>query len=96
MKKDINSNGYIFLYTTILVIVVSVLLSATAIWLAPYQKENKENEKRMNILNAAGITGVNKDNTYACEAECPKLIKRQNISRLNRHWIGALLGRDRK
>ena len=35
-------------------------------------------------------------NTYACEAECPKLIKRQNISRLNRHWIGALLGRDRK
>ena len=35
-------------------------------------------------------------NTYACEAECPKLIKRQNISRLNRQWIGALLGRDRK
>jgi succinate dehydrogenase / fumarate reductase iron-sulfur subunit len=35
-------------------------------------------------------------NTYACEAECPKLIKRQNISRLNRHWIGALLGRDRR
>ena len=24
-----------------------------------------------------------------------KLIKRQNISRLNRHWIGSLLGRDR-
>ncbi len=35
-------------------------------------------------------------NTYACEAECPKLIKRQNISRLNRHWIGSLLGRDTK
>jgi succinate dehydrogenase / fumarate reductase iron-sulfur subunit len=35
-------------------------------------------------------------NTYACEAECPKLIKRQNISRLNRHWIGALFGQDRK
>ena len=35
-------------------------------------------------------------NTYACEAECPKLIKRQNISRLNRQWIGALFGRDRK
>ena len=34
-------------------------------------------------------------NTYACEAECPKLIKRQNISRLNRQWIGALFGRDR-
>ena len=29
-------------------------------------------------------------NTYACEAECPKLIKRQNISRLNRQWISSL------
>ena len=35
-------------------------------------------------------------NTYACEAECPKLIKRQNISRLNRQWIGALFGRDKR
>ena len=34
-------------------------------------------------------------NTYACEAECPKQIKRQNIARLNRQWIGALFGRDR-
>lgn len=35
-------------------------------------------------------------NTYACEAECPKQIKMQNISRLNRQWIGSLFGRDRK
>lgn len=71
MKKNINSNGYIFLYTAILVVVVSVLLSATAIWLAPYQKANKENEKRMNILSAAGITGVNKDNaTQLFERHC--------------------------
>lgn len=34
-------------------------------------------------------------NTYACEAECPKQIKRQNIARLNRQWIGSLFGRDR-
>ena len=34
-------------------------------------------------------------NTYACEAECPKQIKRQNIARLNRQWIGQLFGRDR-
>jgi succinate dehydrogenase / fumarate reductase iron-sulfur subunit len=26
-------------------------------------------------------------NTYACEAECPKLIKRSNIARLNREFI---------
>ena len=34
-------------------------------------------------------------NTYACEAECPKQIKRQNIARLNRQWLGQLFGRDR-
>ena len=31
-------------------------------------------------------------NTYACEAECPKQIKRHNIARLNRQWIGQLFG----
>jgi len=54
MKRDINSNGYIFLYSTILVVVVAVLLTAAALWLQPYQQRNKENEKRMMILSAAG------------------------------------------
>ncbi|MDO4217817.1 MAG: succinate dehydrogenase/fumarate reductase iron-sulfur subunit [Bacteroidales bacterium] len=35
-------------------------------------------------------------NTYACEAECPKQIKRVNIARLNRQFIGATLGSDKK
>ncbi|KWW31199.1 MAG: succinate dehydrogenase iron-sulfur subunit [bacterium P3] len=35
-------------------------------------------------------------NTFACEAECPKQIKRQHIARLNRQWIGQAFGRDRK
>lgn len=54
MKRDINSNGYIFLYSTILVVVVAVLLTAAALWLQPYQQRNKENEKREMILSAAG------------------------------------------
>lgn len=62
MKKDINSNGYIFLYATILVVIVAVLLTATALWLQPFQERNEKNEKRINILRAAGITDVNKDN----------------------------------
>jgi Na+-transporting NADH:ubiquinone oxidoreductase subunit C len=55
MKRDINSNGYIFLYSTILVVVVAVLLTAAALWLQPYQQRNKENEKRMMILSSAGV-----------------------------------------
>lgn len=56
MKRDINSNGYIFLYTTIMVVVVAVLLTAAALWLQPYQQRNKENEKRIMILSAAGVS----------------------------------------
>ena len=62
MKKDINSNGYIFLYATVLVVVVAVLLTAAALWLQPFQDRNEKNEKRINILRAAGIPNVNKDN----------------------------------
>ena len=62
MKRDINSNRYIFMYSTILVIVVAALLSVAAIFLAPYQKNNKDNEKKINILSAAGISNVNADN----------------------------------
>lgn len=62
MKRDINSNGYIFLYATILVVVVAALLTTAALWLQPYQERNEKNEKRINILRAAGIVDVNKDN----------------------------------
>ena len=62
MKKDINSNGYIFLYATILVVVVAALLTTAAICLKPRQDDNKKNEKRINILRAAGIAEVNADN----------------------------------
>ena len=62
MKKDINSNGYIFLYATILVVVVAVLLTVTALWLQPFQNRNQKNEKRINILTAAGIPDVNAKN----------------------------------
>ncbi|MBO4575449.1 MAG: FMN-binding protein [Bacteroidales bacterium] len=56
------SDRYIFRYIIILVAIVSVLLSAAAMWLQPYQHRNQENEKRVSILKAAGITEVNSDN----------------------------------
>ncbi|MBR6438974.1 MAG: FMN-binding protein [Bacteroidales bacterium] len=56
------SDRYIFRYIIILVAIVSVLLSATAMWLQPYQKRNELNEKRINILKAAGISGITNKN----------------------------------
>ncbi len=35
-------------------------------------------------------------NIGACEAECPKEIKLTNIARMNRDYIGAMLGSDEK
>lgn len=35
-------------------------------------------------------------NTYACEAECPKQIKRQNIARMNREWIKSMFAGNHK
>ena len=60
MKKD--SNKYIFLYASILIVIVAVLLTVTALWLQPFQDRNKKNEKRINILTAAGIPDVNAKN----------------------------------
>jgi Na+-transporting NADH:ubiquinone oxidoreductase subunit C len=62
MKKDINSNRHIFLYATILIIIVAMLLTVTALWLQPFQDRNEKNEKRINILTAAGIQDVNAKN----------------------------------
>ena len=47
--------------------------------------------KKMDELGFGNCT-----NTYACEAECPKQIKRTNIARLNREWIAARVGKERK
>ncbi len=62
MKKDINSNRHIFMYATILVVIVAILLTVTALWLQPFQNRNEKNEKRINILTAAGIPDVNANN----------------------------------
>jgi succinate dehydrogenase / fumarate reductase iron-sulfur subunit len=50
--------------------------------------EAKDRVKKMvSMMDSLGFG--NCTNTYACEAECPKLISRSNIARLNREFIGA-------
>jgi len=47
---DRNSNGYIFIFSVIMVIVVAVVLSSLATSLKPMQSENVRQEKMQNIL----------------------------------------------
>lgn len=47
-----NKNSYIFIYATVMVVLVAVLLAATSIMLKPAQDKNIMNEKRLNILTS--------------------------------------------
>ena len=55
MKRE--SNLYIFMYSTVLIVVVAVLLAVAATALKPAQLENERTEKRVQILSAIGVTG---------------------------------------
>ncbi len=48
-----NSNKYIFIYASVMVIIVAAILSTAAMLLKPLQEKNKRVEKMQNILTAA-------------------------------------------
>lgn len=53
---DKNSNSYIFIYASVMVILVAVVLSSVSGALKPLQMKNKEMEKMQNILSSIGIS----------------------------------------
>lgn len=55
------SNKYIFLYSSVLVIVVAVLLAMAATLLKPAQENNVKTEKMQQILQSAGIESPTKE-----------------------------------
>jgi len=50
-----NKNSYIFIYATLMIVIVAVLLSSASLLLKPKQDFNVEVEKKQNILSAIGI-----------------------------------------
>lgn len=55
MKRD--SNAYIFIYSSVMVVAVAVLLALAATALKPMQLENIKMEKRLDILKSIGEGG---------------------------------------
>jgi Na+-transporting NADH:ubiquinone oxidoreductase subunit C len=51
------SNTYIFIFATVLVIVVATLLTFVSESLRPYQEKNVEVEKKLDILRSVGLSG---------------------------------------
>jgi len=57
------TNGYIFRYAAIMVIIAAAVLSTAAMLLKPFQEKNVAIEKMGGILTSANIEGVETDNT---------------------------------
>ena len=55
------SNTYIFIFSSIMVIVVAALLSVAAMTLQPFQKKNVEINKKQNILTSINIESTAKN-----------------------------------
>lgn len=72
MNRD--SNGYTFMFATILVVVVASVLAFLATFLKPMQTENMRNEKMQNILSTIGVTDVSREQA---QAEFDTYIKQQ-------------------
>ena len=58
---DKNSRPFTFIFATVMVVVVAVLLALAAIILGPYQAQNVKIEKMQNILSSIGIKSEAKD-----------------------------------
>ena len=80
------SNTYIFMFSTIMVLIVAVLLSFVAEQLRPIQEKNIEVEKKLDILKsvgeATGVAEVKKKDTYV-EEEYSKFITRSYVIDIN-------------
>lgn len=69
---DTNSNAYIVLYSTVMVVIVAVLLAVAALALKPRQDANDLNEKKRNILASLSAEGESYDrfiDAYVVDAQ---------------------------
>jgi Na+-transporting NADH:ubiquinone oxidoreductase subunit C len=55
------SNTYIFIFSTVMVIIVALLLSMAAMQLKPFQDKNIEVEKKQNILTSIRVPSTTKN-----------------------------------
>jgi Na+-transporting NADH:ubiquinone oxidoreductase subunit C len=56
-----NSNKYTFIFASVMVVIVAVLLSLAAIGLGPHQARNVKTEKMQNILASIGVQSEAKE-----------------------------------
>ncbi|MEG1612375.1 MAG: NADH:ubiquinone reductase (Na(+)-transporting) subunit C [Alistipes sp.] len=76
MFSDKNSNAYILMYSTVMVVIVAALLAVAAMALQKRQNANILNEKKEAILSSLSAVGENYDNyvtAYAIDMQGQKI-----------------------
>lgn len=77
-----QSNLYIFVYSSVMVVVVAALLSLASTALRPFQQKNIETEKRLDILRSVGaaqeVSSASNKHEYVAD-EFNKLIVEQLV-----------------
>ncbi len=75
---DKNSNAYIFIYASVMVVLVAVVLTSANLALKPLQEKNKQNEKMINLLSSIGVSA---DATNAAKLYSEHVIKEVVINK---------------
>jgi Na+-transporting NADH:ubiquinone oxidoreductase subunit C len=75
---DKNSNAYIFIYASVMVVLVAVVLTSANLALKPLQEKNKQNEKMINLLSSIGVSA---DATNAAELYSEHVVKEVVINK---------------
>lgn len=64
--SDKNSNAYIILYSTVMVVIVALMLAVAALSLQQRQYDNELNEKKNSILKSLNASDENFDSFVTC------------------------------
>jgi len=72
------TNRYIFIYASVMVIIVAAILSSAATFLKPFQEQNVRTEKIMNILSSVSIST---EKSVADETYQKYIVEEYTISR---------------
>lgn len=89
--SDKNSNAYIIMYSTVMVVIVATLLAVAALSLQSRQYANELNEKKQSILSALSAQGENYDTfikSYVIDADGRK-IEGEDVFELLKDLPGA-------
>ncbi|MCK5846755.1 MAG: NADH:ubiquinone reductase (Na(+)-transporting) subunit C [Bacteroidales bacterium] len=91
-----NSNSYIFIYASVMVVLVAVILTSANLALKPLQDKNKENEKMINLLSSIGIDADanNASELYSKHLK-KEVIINENGEELSTYANGELTGSKR-